>query len=275
MKGLALAVLGGIALSAFVAAGQGAAAPNTLTPDEKKAGWILLFDGKTMNGWDDPREKNPPGDAWTIDDGALKAQPRPHITEDLFSKQTFCDFELAWEWKIAPGGNSGVKYRIQDHLFVPRPTPGETFEATVEKGFENRISTRPSRGQDYVIGFEYQITDDAANRDAKSNRTHTAGAVYDVVAPSSAVERPAGEWNQSRLVVRGNHVEHWLNGVKVVDTTLDSPEERAAVEKRWAVAPHVARLLIEQPKKDCRISLQNHGDACWFRSIKIRPLAGW
>jgi hypothetical protein len=267
--------LGWIAVGAMTAAltpafGQDGA-PNTLTAAEKKAGWILLFDGKSMHGWEDPRERNPPGDAWTIEDGALKAQPHPKITEDLFLNRTFKDFELAWEWKISPAGNSGVKYRIQDHLFVPRPKPGEKFEASVEEGFAHRTGERPERGQDYVIGFEYQMTD-AANSDARSGGAHSAGALYDVVAPSTAAARPTGEWNHSRLLVRGNHVEHWLNGVKVVDTTLDSPEERAAAEKRWSVAPHVAALLIKQPKKDCPISLQNHGNACWFRSIKARPL---
>jgi hypothetical protein len=254
------------------ASAYGQSAPNTLTAEEKHQGWVLLFDGKTMNGWADPRGLNPPGDAWTIEDGCLKAQPHPRITEDLFSKQQFRDFELAWEWRIAPRGNSGLKYRIQDHWFVPAPKPGEKFEPTVERGYEQRNNARPSHGQDYVIGFEYQMTDDAANRDATSNVKHSAGALYDVVAPSKKAARPAGEWNQSRIVVRGNHVEHWLNGVKVVDTTLDSPAERAAVEKRWASAPHVAELLLNQPHKDCPISLQNHGDACWFRSIKARPL---
>ena len=89
--------------------GQESSAPNTLTAAEKKAGWILLFDGKSMHGWEDPRQRNPPGDAWTIEDGALKAQPHPKITEDLFLNRTFKDFELAWEWKISPAGNSGVK----------------------------------------------------------------------------------------------------------------------------------------------------------------------
>jgi hypothetical protein len=246
-------------------------APNTLTPEEKRAGWILLFDGRTMNGWVDPRGFDSPGDAWTIEDGCLKSQAHPRITEDLFTERKFRDFELEWEWRIAPKGNSGLKYRIQDHWFVPPPQRGERFEPTVERGYQNRGGARPAKGQDYVIGFEYQMAD-SANRDSVSSPKHSAGALYDIAAPARQAVRPAGEWNQSRIVLRGNHVEHWLNGVKVVDTTLDSPEERAAVEKRWGAAPHVAELLLKQPHKDCPISLQNHGDECWFRSIKLREL---
>jgi hypothetical protein len=245
--------------------------PNTLTPAEAKAGWILLFDGKTMNHWVDPRTKTPPGDAWTIEDGCLKARKHPRITEDLFSGGTYRDFELQWDWKISPGGNSGLKYRIQDHLWVPRQ-PGMKFEAQVEHAYENRTTARPDHGQDYVVGFEYQMTDDTSNSDAVSHFKHTAGALYDMVPPSSHPLRPVGEFNHSRIVVRGNHVEHWLNGVKVVDSSLDAPAALEGMATRWKVAPEVYNLLSKQPKKDCPISLQNHDNDAWFRSIKIRKL---
>ena len=237
--------------------------------------WIVLFDGKTMNGWVDPRQKTPPGDAWTIEDGCLKATAKPRITEDLFTQRTFRDFELSFEWRIAPAGNSGVKYRIQDHLFVlPKDpaAPRERFEASVERSFLNRTSERLSKGQDYVVGFEYQMTDDATNKDATGNHKHTAGALYDMVAPSTPASRPVGEFNTSRILVRGNHVEHWLNGIKVVDSSLDSADALQGIKTRWAAAPHVYDLLAKQPQKDCPISLQNHGDEAWFRNIKIRPL---
>ncbi len=249
--------------------------PNTLTPEEKAEGWLLLFDGKTMKGWDDPRLKTPPGDAWTIEDGCLKARANPRITEDLFTKETFGDFDLEFDWCISPGGNSGVKYRIQDHWFLSLKDShagGETFEQSVERSFRNPVRQRSDKGQDYVIGFEYQIADDNKNGDAKSHFKHTAGALYDMVGPSTQAARPVGEFNHSRIVVRGNHVEHWMNGVKVVDSALDSPDALQGIGTRWRVAPHVYELLAKQPKKDCPISLQNHDNDAWFRSIKIRRL---
>jgi hypothetical protein len=245
--------------------------PNALTADEQRAGWTLLFDGKTMNGWDDPRLKSPAGDAWTIEDGCLKATAHPRITEDLFTKEDFRDFELAFDWRISPRGNSGVKYRIQKHLFVA-PDGKQKFEQTVERSFHDPVAGRPSKGQDYVIGFEYQMLDDDLNADARNGLKHTSGALYDMVAPSARLTKPVGEFNHSVIVLRGNHVEHWMNGVKVVDSALDSTDALQGIKSRWGVAPHVYDLLATQPKKGCPISLQNHGNEAWFRNIKIRKL---
>ncbi len=235
-------------------------------------GWRVLFDGKTMSGWEDPTKKNPPGDAWTIEDGCLKARRHARITEDLFTTQTFRDFELEFEWRISPAGNSGVKYRIQDHLFVNGMTASR-FEDAVEYSFQHRQAVRPDRGQDYVVGFEYQIVDDAANPDAtRGGATHQTAALYDLIAPSQRASLSAGEFNRSRLVVKGNHVEHWLNGVLVVSADLDSADARAHLAKRWGLGSHVYELLAKQPVRDCKISLQNHGDDAWFRAIRIREL---
>lgn len=238
---------------------------------QTQSAWVTLFDGKTMAGWDDPRTKTPPGDAWTIDDGCLKSKSGPHITEDLFTKDTFRDFELEWEWKVAPGANSGVKYRIQDHGFLAK-LPAHGFEDLVNVSLKNAPVARPDRGQDYVVGFEYQILDNTRNSDAKAGNTHQAGALYDIMGPAQDVTKPVGQFNQSRLVVKGNHVEHWLNGVKVVETDLDSKLAAERIQHRWGIGTPVSVDLTKQPRKDCPISLQNHGGDCWFRNIRIRRL---
>ena len=116
------------------------------------------------------------------------------------------------------------------------------------------------------------MTDDAANKDSLSNAKHTAGALYDMVAPSAKATKPVGEFNESRILVRGKHVEHWLNGVKVVESQLDSADALAGIAKRWKVSPHVSDLMTKQPRSECQISLQNHGDEAWFRSVRIRRL---
>ena len=236
-----------------------------------QSGWISLFDGKTMTGWDDPRQKTPPGDGWTIDDGCLKANRGAHIVEDLFSKDVFRDFELTFEWKIAPGANSGVKYRIQDRIFL-MPYPGHRFEDQVNFSMLHKPVPRAERGQEYVVGFEYQLLDNGRNSDARAGVTHQAGALYDIVGPTKDATRPVGEFNESRLVVKGNHVEHWMNGVKVVDTDLDSASALERIAHRWGKDTPVTEALSRQPRKECPISLQNHGGDAWFRNIRIRRL---
>jgi len=270
----------GFFLTLAVYAADTAPDSNELTAAEKSQGWRLLFDGRSMAEWKDPRKKTPPGDAWTIEDGCLKANPKPRITEDLVSGRKYGDFELTWDWKIAPAGNSGVKYRIQDFVFLTKATekPGsKRFEDHLNYAMENRLATRAKLGpdekaQDYVVGFEYQMIDDAKNADALRGTTHTTGALYDMVAPSSHPAKPVGEFNHSRLLVRGNHVEPWLNDVKVVDATLDSEDVKKGLAARWGTTSGVYKLLTEQPHKPCPISLQNHGAEAWFRNIKIRAL---
>jgi hypothetical protein len=249
----------------------GLAADNQLSPAEKTAGWKLLFDGNSFANWEDPSRKSPTADSFVIEDGCLKAVAHPKIVEDLFSKEIFGDFELEWDWKISPAGNSGVKYRIQDHLFLAdQRTP--RFEDLVNLSFSPRPPRR-EKGQDYVIGFEYQMVDNTSNPDAtRGGALHQAGALYDVQSPSKDATKPVGEFNHSRLVVRGDHVEHWMNGVKVVDTSLKSPAVAAAMAKRWGDGSNVYKLLVDQPRARCPISLQNHNDAAWFKNIKVREL---
>ncbi len=256
-----------LVLSSFASA----ASHNVLTPEEKSAGWQLLFNGRNLDGWTDPARMTPPGDAWTVEDASIRTHANPTIMEDLFTQETFGDFELQFSWRISPAGNSGVKYRIQDHVFLLEE-PAKRFEDLVNRSLEHRPAQRPSRGQDYVVGFEYQLIDNHGHADAKTGPIHMAGALYDMVPPSKDATRPVGEFNQSRLVVRDDHVEQWLNGVKVVDASLRSAELRAHIEKRWGAGTPVGRLLADQPRRDCPISLQNHGNDAWFRDIKIRRL---
>jgi hypothetical protein len=237
----------------------------------RAAEWKLLFDGKTFAGWEDPTRKSPPGDSFRIEDGCLKAMPRPQIEEDLFTKDTYGDFELEFDWKISPGGNSGVKYGIQDRLFL-LDRKGMKFEDLVNLSLKNRPAGRPARGQEYVIGFEYQLLDNATNPDARNGTTHQAGALYDMFPPSKDMTRPVGEFNHSRLLVKGDHVEHWLNGVKVVDASLNAPEVARGTGARWGAESRVYELLVRRPRKNCRISLQNHASEAWFRNLKIRRL---
>ena len=209
-----------IAILALGLAGACLAQTNRLTPAEEAAGWQLLFDGRSLNGWEDPARKSPPGNSFTVEDGAIRVLAKPRIQEELFTTAVFGDFELLFDWRISPRGNSGLKYRIQDNVFVVRDPKIPRFEDLVEASLKNR-PPRGERGQDYVIGFEYQVID-RANSDAQRGARQQAGALYDLVGPPSDPARPAGEWNQARVVLRGNHVEHWLNGVKVVDVDRKS-----------------------------------------------------
>jgi hypothetical protein len=267
MRSLFLAALCAAALSA-------ADAPNTLTAAEKKAGWKLLFDGKTMKGWEDVTKLTPPGDSWIIEDGALKSVPHPKLREDLFSIAKFGDFELAWEWKIEAKGNSGLKYRVQDRFFVDERRVKEfgKFENLANHGARTREFRRSQSTQEYIVAFEYQMIDDAGHADAKRGAYYQAGALYSMIPAAQPAAKPIGEYNQSRIVVKGNHIEHWLNGVKVVDGDLSA---KATLEKsagRWGADSPIHKALAEQPKKECQITLQNHGDSAWFRSIKVRQL---
>jgi len=246
------------------------AADNQLTPGEAAAGWQLLFNGHDFQHWEDPARKSPPGDSFVIADSCLKAVAHPRIEEDLFSESSYGDFELQWDWKISPAGNSGLKYRIQDRVFLTGP-PAPRFEDLVIRALANRPAARPSRGQEYVIGFEYQITDNLRNSDATHGGPHhQTAALYDIFGPRADRTRPIGEFNHSRLVVRGTHVEHWLNGDKVLEAALDAPEVRLAMTRRWGGGSRVWQLLVQQPHARCPVSLQNHGDEAWFKNIKIR-----
>lgn len=251
----------------IVAASLAAQQPNTLTPEEKKAGWKLLFDGKTLNGW----EQAPGSDSFTVDDGSIKAMNHPKLRQDLYSGEKYRDFDLQWDWKISPGGNSGVKYRIQDRIWLADEVQ-KKFEDWVEYSYVHRRNDIPAKGEEYVVSFEYQMIDNGRHKDAQRGSKYQTAALYDMIPPVMDAAKPAGEFNHSRLVVKGKHVEHWLNGEKVLDASLDDPAVAAGSAKRWGVDSHVYKLLTEQPTKDCQFSLQNHNDEAWFRNIRIKRL---
>lgn len=248
-------------------------APNTLTKAEKAAGWKLLFDGKSFKGWEDVTKNSPSGDAWTIEDGALKSVPHPKLREDIFTKEHFTDFELSWEWRIETNGNSGLKYRIQDRFYIDeRRKEFGKFELLANDSIRTRATPRASATQEYVVGFEYQMIDNAGHADAKRGAYYQTGALYSMIPPTQSAAKPVGQYNQSRVIVKGNHIEHWLNGVKVVEGELNAPTTLEKTAARWTTESLIYQALANQPKKACPIALQNHGDAAWFRSIKIRKL---
>ncbi len=165
-----------------------------------------------------------------------------------------------------------MKYRIQDRVMLDDEKPGQKFENRVNASMNNRRTDRPVKGQEYVIGFEYQVLDNEKNPDARRGDNHQAGALYDMLPPVKDATKPVGEFNHSRLVVKGDAVEHWLNDVKVVDGSLNAPEVARGSEARWGTESKVYELLVKHPKKDCQISLQNHGSDAWFKNIKLRKL---
>ncbi len=283
MKTMRDSIATGVLACILAAAACGPAQP----PDKQsvdasgEAGeWTVLFDGETLDGWEDPTKENPPGDAWVVEDGSIKAVKRPKLREDLFTLETYGDFELAFEWRISPGGNSGVKYAIQDRavLIAGKTNPeAKRFEDTVDYELIHRLGDRnklqPGETmEEYVVAFEYQIIDNQGHSDAARGADRGAGAIYSMVAPVSREARPVGEFNEARIVLRGKNVQHWLNGVKVVDTALDSEPIRAGLEERWGIDSPVYKLLTGLPRKQSPIGLQHHNDEAWFRNIRIRRL---
>jgi hypothetical protein len=205
---------------------------NRLTGAERQAGWRLLFDGRTTDGWVEITGKPFPANCWTVEDGSLKAQVRRDGFQDIRTVESFRSFDLEFDWKMLKDGNSGVKYFI-----------GKVDEWTNAAGRQARAR-----------GLEYQLADDT-NSDAASDPRRVAGALYSLIAPVPRVPPKIGGFNHSRLLVNGHHVEHWLNGVKVVE--FETGELPAGS------APTV---------ENSPISLQNHSSETWFRNIKIRIL---
>ncbi len=266
-------------IAAILLAADSQPLQNALTVEEKAAGWTSLFDGRSLDHWIDPSKLSPPGDAWTIADGCVRTNAHPRITEDLVSKQSYGDFEFDWEWRISEGGNSGVKYRNQAFLILTaatRPAAGK-FEQEVDHALEARQTDRSilgdGKGQIYPVGLEYQMIDNSRHPDAKRGPLYQSAALYSILPATQDATVAVGKFNHSRLIVRGNHVEHWLNGQRIIEADLTSELLTAKLSHRWGGDQSATfRLMRDQLKKKTPITLQNHGDLAWFRNMKIRQL---
>lgn len=224
--------------------------PNTLTESEKASGWRLLWDGKSTHGWRSIKDRTFPTQKWQIADGILTVRAARDLLSgggSIITRDRFDSFELTVDFKLTPGANSGIKYFVQSNL-----DPG------------NQTGAGPS------VGCEFQLLDDERHPDAKQGRdgNRTLGSLYDLI-PAAASKKPnaVGEWNTARILVRGKHVEHWLNGHKVLEYERGSPEFRQRVaQSKFSNIP----AFGEWPSG--HILLQEHGDQVHFRNIKIRVL---
>jgi len=220
-----------------------AAEPNRLTDAERREGWRLLFDGATTAGWEEITGKPFPANCWTVEDSSLKALVRTDGFQDIRTRETFTSFDLQFDWKILQRGNSGVKYLIQ-----------KVDEWTNAAGRQARAR-----------GLEFQLADDASP-DVGSDARRAAGSLYSLIAPRPRIPPRIGEFNHARLVVKGHHVEHWLNGSKVVEfDTGDAEVQKLLRSNLPKGSPENAPLAETSP-----LSLQNHSSETWFRNIKIR-----
>ena len=229
--GLGLAALACSTPSNRAADAGGAGGTDTMTT--AAGDWQTLFDGTSLAAWRGYQMDTMPA-GWTIDGDVLA---RTGGGADIITRDQFGDFELELEWKVGPAGNSGIMYRVTE-----------------------------ADSSTYRTGPEYQILDDAAHRDGQ-NRLTSAGSAYGLYAAPAGVVKPAGEWNTARIVARGAHVEHWLNGQKVAEYELWSPDWEAKVK---------ASKFVEWPgygrSPRGHIALQDHGDRVEFRNIRIREL---
>lgn len=220
--------------------------PNTLSKQEKKEGWKLLWDGKTTEGWRGAKLDAFPRQGWKIEDGVLKVLKSGGAESanggDIVTTRQYKNFMLKVDFKITEGANSGIKYFVNPGL---------------------------NKGEGSAIGCEFQILDDEKHPDAKlgvkGNRK--LGSLYDLIPAPEDKPFKKGEWNTALIVVRGNHVEHWLNGVKLIEYTRRNEMWNALVAyskyKNW---PDFGNA------ESGNILLQDHGDEVWFRNVKIKEL---
>jgi len=198
--------------------------------------WVTLFDGKNVKGLRGYKTSGFPSNNWVIVDGALKTVPGKSV--DLMTVEKYQNFEFEYEWKVAPGGNSGVMINVDE-----------------------------TDGASYKTGPEMQVLDDDKHPDGKNPKT-AAGGLYALIAPNGEKTlKPVGEWNSAKIVAKNGNVEHWLNGKKVVEYKWGSPEVKALVKqskfKDW---PEFMSLTSGF------IAIQHHGEEAWYRNLKVRKL---
>ncbi len=220
---------------------------NTLTAREKQEGWALLFDGQSTDQWRGASMKQFPEKGWEIQDGVLMVRESGGAESrnggDIVTKEEYGNFDLKLDFKITEGANSGIKYFVTEE----HPTEGS------------------------AIGLEYQILDDERHPDAKLGNngkgTRTAGSLYDLMAAQDKTMNPIGEWNHAEIIVNGKHVEHWLNGKKVLEYERGSDAYQKMV-KNSKYSKYKNFGLADEG----HILLQDHGNRVYFKNIKIKEL---
>jgi hypothetical protein len=222
--------------------------PNVLTAYEKQDGWKLLFDGKTSNGWIGAYKKTFPEKGWEINDGIIKVLSSEGKEGanggDIVTTEEYSSFDLSFQFKLTPGANSGVKYFV----------------------------TLSENNSGSAIGLEYQVLDDSLHPDAKLGRNgnRTLASLYDLIPAKKPADfiHPIGEWNSGRIVVYpDNRVQHYLNGVKVLEYVRGSADFRSLV----AISKFKIWKNFGEASKG-HLLLQDHGNEVSFRSIKIKLL---
>lgn len=207
---------------------------NTLSKEEAREGFTLLFDGKTMDHWRGYQAKTVPS-GWKVIDGCIV---RVGGGGDIISKKEYGNFELRLDWKVAPKGNSGIMYHVLE-----------------KDGLTS-----------YMTGPEYQVLDNKGHADGR-NKLTSAGSCYGLYAPMKEVCNPAGEWNHARIVIKDGHVEHWLNGTKVVEYVKGGDEwNKKLANSKFKQWPEFGKPTHGH------LCLQDHGDKVEYRNIRIREL---
>lgn len=221
---------------------------NTLTPEEKSAGWKLLWDGKTSDGWRSAKGPDFPTAGWKIENGLLTINEtggaESAAAGDIITKEKYSEFELSVDFKITPGANSGIKTFVDPSI---------------------------NKGEGSAIGPEFQILDDERHPDAKLGRdgNRTIGSLYDMkTAPADKKVNPVGQWNNARILSKGKQLTYWLNGVKTIDIERGGKEWRDLVAiSKYKVWPNFGEL------SEGHILLQDHGNQVFYKNIKIRDLS--